>query len=436
MSEEKLLWSGSPSQVINIPAFVVLGLLFWLVVPVILIFWRWLNTHMTKYELTTERFRTRSGVLNKKLEELELYRVRDYRLEEPFYLRIFSLGNIVLQTPAGVQLANNYDFAGRVTATRSNEVGPAFSNPCVTAVTPSGGRLYVSNTYNNSTAGTSYGRLTSRVGSSFLQPGAGASYDVTDAFAYGGLGGRVSARTTTVSGSGLSTTQGWMYNGLALLAHHYHPRSSGQFPLVVSWGYDAGLPVKAYVNGIPMVKGVGYAPSGAVSAYTTGLGFGADVTTTITQDPLVPRPASIATSGASLNFSTGAYGYDGVGNIKKMGTIDSFGYDLQSRLTSATLQNLQGSTVSQAFSYDRYGNLLTKGATAYSVNASTNRLTTAGYDVRGNVTTNGGDTYAYDGLDRMQYNRISSGEWDYVYDAAGERLVKIPPLGASWALKR
>jgi uncharacterized membrane protein YdbT with pleckstrin-like domain len=40
----------------------------------------------------------RHGVLNKKLDELELYRVRDYKLDQPFFLRLFSLGNIILQT--------------------------------------------------------------------------------------------------------------------------------------------------------------------------------------------------------------------------------------------------------------------------------------------------------------------------------------------------
>lgn len=29
MAEEKTIWSGSPSQVLNIPAFLVCGLLFW-----------------------------------------------------------------------------------------------------------------------------------------------------------------------------------------------------------------------------------------------------------------------------------------------------------------------------------------------------------------------------------------------------------------------
>jgi uncharacterized membrane protein YdbT with pleckstrin-like domain len=98
MADEKLIWSGSPSQVINIPAFILLGLFFWLVIPIFVIFWKWLVTRMTKYELTTERLRTRHGVINKEMDELELYRVRDYKLDQPFFLRIFSLANIVLQT--------------------------------------------------------------------------------------------------------------------------------------------------------------------------------------------------------------------------------------------------------------------------------------------------------------------------------------------------
>jgi uncharacterized membrane protein YdbT with pleckstrin-like domain len=49
-----------------------------------------------RYELTTERLRVRSGVLNKALEELELYRVRDYKLEQPLILRLFSLGNVTV----------------------------------------------------------------------------------------------------------------------------------------------------------------------------------------------------------------------------------------------------------------------------------------------------------------------------------------------------
>ena len=98
MAEEREVWFGSPSQVVNLGTFVLMGLFFWLVIPLFIILWKWLVIKTTKYEVTTQRVTTRHGVFNKETEELELYRVRDYRLEQPFFLRIFSLGNIILQT--------------------------------------------------------------------------------------------------------------------------------------------------------------------------------------------------------------------------------------------------------------------------------------------------------------------------------------------------
>jgi uncharacterized membrane protein YdbT with pleckstrin-like domain len=98
MAQEEVVWTASPSQVLNFPVYVVCGLLFWLVIPVFIAVWKWLVLRNTRYELTTERLRIRQGVLNKELDELELYRVRDYRLEQPFWLRLFSLGNITLRS--------------------------------------------------------------------------------------------------------------------------------------------------------------------------------------------------------------------------------------------------------------------------------------------------------------------------------------------------
>jgi uncharacterized membrane protein YdbT with pleckstrin-like domain len=97
-TEERTVWLGTPSQVINLGSFILLGLFFWLVIPLFVILWKWLVVKNMKYELTTERLRLRHGVFNKKSDELELYRVRDYKLDQPFFLRIFSLGNIILQT--------------------------------------------------------------------------------------------------------------------------------------------------------------------------------------------------------------------------------------------------------------------------------------------------------------------------------------------------
>ena len=98
MSEEKSLWVATPSQASNLAYFIICGLFFWLVFPLFLMLWRWLQTKSTKYELSNERLVTRYGVLNKKTDELELYRVKDYQFEQPILLRFFSLGNIVLRT--------------------------------------------------------------------------------------------------------------------------------------------------------------------------------------------------------------------------------------------------------------------------------------------------------------------------------------------------
>jgi uncharacterized membrane protein YdbT with pleckstrin-like domain len=95
-SSEALVWQGSPSQLLNFPVFLVCVLLFWLVIPVFVAIWKWLVVRNMRYELTSERLRVRRGVLNKELEEMELYRVRDYKLEQPLVLRLFSLGNVTV----------------------------------------------------------------------------------------------------------------------------------------------------------------------------------------------------------------------------------------------------------------------------------------------------------------------------------------------------
>jgi uncharacterized membrane protein YdbT with pleckstrin-like domain len=52
----------------------------------------------TTYQLTSNRLIMKHGVFTKITDQLELYRVKDYELEEPFYLRIFGIGNVKLIT--------------------------------------------------------------------------------------------------------------------------------------------------------------------------------------------------------------------------------------------------------------------------------------------------------------------------------------------------
>lgn len=69
-----------------------------LIIPVIMWLIRWWVTKCTTYELTTQRLRIRSGVLNKRVDELELFRVRDYSMEQPLLLRLVGLGNLTMVT--------------------------------------------------------------------------------------------------------------------------------------------------------------------------------------------------------------------------------------------------------------------------------------------------------------------------------------------------
>ena len=98
MNDEQMIWTGSPSQTVNIPVFIFCLLLFWTVIPLFLIIWRWLAVANIKYELTTQRLILSDGVLTREINELELYRVKDMRIVQPFLLRIFHLGNIILAT--------------------------------------------------------------------------------------------------------------------------------------------------------------------------------------------------------------------------------------------------------------------------------------------------------------------------------------------------
>jgi uncharacterized membrane protein YdbT with pleckstrin-like domain len=108
---EETLWKGSTSQLVHVWTYllwlavaggiIVAGIFLLnpliyaaLVVPLIGIAVRYLVTRSTVYELTSQRLRKTSGIFNKKLDELELYRVKDSTLEQPLLLRLFGLGNI------------------------------------------------------------------------------------------------------------------------------------------------------------------------------------------------------------------------------------------------------------------------------------------------------------------------------------------------------
>ena len=92
ISEEKQLYIGRPSQILNILSFIIWS--WTLFVPIIIYF----KTRFTVYEVTDQRIKLKTGILNQEINECELYRVRDYKVVKPFFQRIFGLGRIELVT--------------------------------------------------------------------------------------------------------------------------------------------------------------------------------------------------------------------------------------------------------------------------------------------------------------------------------------------------
>jgi uncharacterized membrane protein YdbT with pleckstrin-like domain len=116
-SEETLVWRGTPSQWTNfgtylfclllaasvVAAYLLITppqplVLAGLALPVLWALSRWIGTRCNRYEITSERIKITTGLLSRHSTEIELYRVRDYSVVEPFWLRMVGCGNIVLVT--------------------------------------------------------------------------------------------------------------------------------------------------------------------------------------------------------------------------------------------------------------------------------------------------------------------------------------------------
>jgi uncharacterized membrane protein YdbT with pleckstrin-like domain len=85
-----MIWGWDRIQASN-ARFIIMALL---IVPVAVIFWQWIQVKFLFYEITNERIKITRGLLSKRTEELELYRVKDATLVEPFLMRMFNRGNI------------------------------------------------------------------------------------------------------------------------------------------------------------------------------------------------------------------------------------------------------------------------------------------------------------------------------------------------------
>ncbi len=123
--DEQTVWAGTPSHLVNLGHYVLYLLFFaalltsaillrqvisahgtWvlaisgamLLLPLLALLVKWLQLKSRRYELTNERLIISRGIFSKHMSVIELYRIKDYILEQPFFYRLFSLGNISVIT--------------------------------------------------------------------------------------------------------------------------------------------------------------------------------------------------------------------------------------------------------------------------------------------------------------------------------------------------
>jgi len=91
---EETIWRGTSSQMKNLGIYI----LCILVVPIPWAIARYLQTKNKVYELTSERLKITQGVFSKATSTVELYRVKDIEVRQPFWYRILGLENVQVTT--------------------------------------------------------------------------------------------------------------------------------------------------------------------------------------------------------------------------------------------------------------------------------------------------------------------------------------------------
>src|SRR5262245_25085855 len=92
-TKEEVLFEGHPALLTSFGRLLVailtagLGLLYF-----------WLVSRATHYRVTSQRIVVETGILNKRLDQIDLYRIHDYVVERPLAQRMMGTGNIALST--------------------------------------------------------------------------------------------------------------------------------------------------------------------------------------------------------------------------------------------------------------------------------------------------------------------------------------------------
>lgn len=74
---------------------------YWLgltALALIVILWKWIENVASRYEVTEERLIVRRGIINKSIDEIELYRIKDVRIDFTIVNQVAGIGRICVSS--------------------------------------------------------------------------------------------------------------------------------------------------------------------------------------------------------------------------------------------------------------------------------------------------------------------------------------------------
>jgi len=273
-------------------------------------------------------------------------------------------------------------------------------------------------------------------------------------------GGQIAKKTLNVVVSGASTAlaAGYTYDNEGKMTSVAYPNPSTGQPSTVPYAYtfDAmDRPTGLGINGNPIVQSAQYGPSDELLYWQWGMNAGSYSETRHYNSLLQLTEQSFGAGFYDLKYVYSANQNNGK-ILQQLETVSgettNYTYDSLNRLVTAST-----GAWGQSFTYDGFGNLTDKNVTAGSaptlhalVNPATNQISTAAYDLNGNLLYfQAGTSYAYDQENRLtafitattegySYGPDNERIWRrkldgtqevYFYGATGERLATYQPGG-------
>jgi uncharacterized membrane protein YdbT with pleckstrin-like domain len=65
-------------------------------ISLLIVLWRWLENMAAKYEITEERLIIRRGIVSKSIDEIELYRIKDVRIDFTLINQLAGIGKLTI----------------------------------------------------------------------------------------------------------------------------------------------------------------------------------------------------------------------------------------------------------------------------------------------------------------------------------------------------